>query len=168
MKTGKFTEEQIAFALKQAVLGTKVEKICHKRGISEATFYNWEKKFGGLGSSGLRRLRQTALYQEIVRNTRMHNMQRRKEHSVVNARIVIETAYRDTLADGKAINLRDHRRASEDQGGAQCELDARRELVGHHLLPVNLAAVDNERSVTNRVNRPLLFACSIDVCGTPL
>ncbi len=48
IKTSKFTEEQIAFALKQAELGTKVEEICRKLGISEATFYNWKKKFGGL------------------------------------------------------------------------------------------------------------------------
>lgn len=58
MKTSKFTEEQIAFALKQAEIGTKVEEICRKLGISEATFYNWKKKFGGLGPSELRRLRQ--------------------------------------------------------------------------------------------------------------
>lgn len=58
MKTSKFTGEQIAFALKQAELGTKVDEICRKLGISEATFYNWKKKFGGLGPSGLRRLRQ--------------------------------------------------------------------------------------------------------------
>lgn len=58
MKSSKFTEEQIAFALKQAELGTNVEEICRKLGISEATFYNWKKKFGGLGPSELRRLRQ--------------------------------------------------------------------------------------------------------------
>ncbi|KWF18982.1 Hin recombinase [Burkholderia pseudomultivorans] len=58
MKTSKFTEEQIAFTLKQAELGTKVEEICRKLGISEATFYNWKKKFGGLEPSELRRLRQ--------------------------------------------------------------------------------------------------------------
>ena len=58
MKTSKFTEEQIAFALKQAELGTKVEEICRRLGISEATFYNWKKKFGGLRPSELRRLRQ--------------------------------------------------------------------------------------------------------------
>ncbi|KVR40753.1 Hin recombinase [Burkholderia multivorans] len=58
MKTSTFTEEQIAFALRQAELGTKVAEICRKRGISEATFYSWKKKFGGLGPSELRRLRQ--------------------------------------------------------------------------------------------------------------
>lgn len=58
MKTSKFTEAQIAFALKQAELGTKVEEVCRKLGISEATFYNWKKKYGGVGPSELRRMRQ--------------------------------------------------------------------------------------------------------------
>lgn len=58
MKKSKFSDEQIAFALKQAETGTRVSEICRKFGISEATFYNWKKKFGGLGVSELRRLRQ--------------------------------------------------------------------------------------------------------------
>jgi len=58
MKRSKFTEEQIAFALKQAELGTPVAEVCRKMGISEATFYLWKKKYGGLGPSELRRLRQ--------------------------------------------------------------------------------------------------------------
>ena len=57
MKKSKFTEEQIAFALKQAESGTRVEEVCRKMGISQATFYAWRKKFGGLGVSELRRLR---------------------------------------------------------------------------------------------------------------
>ena len=58
MKKGKFTEEQIAFALKQAEVGTSVEEVCRKMGISDATFYNWRKKYGGLGPSELRKLKQ--------------------------------------------------------------------------------------------------------------
>lgn len=58
MKKSRFTEEQIAFALKQAELGTAVPEICRKMGISDATFYNRKKKYGGLGPSELRRLRQ--------------------------------------------------------------------------------------------------------------
>ena len=58
MKKSKFTEEQIAFALKQAESGTSVEEVCRKLGISQATFYAWRKKFGGLGVAELRRLRQ--------------------------------------------------------------------------------------------------------------
>ena len=58
MKKSKFTEEQIAFGLKQAELGTRVEEVCRKMGISEATFYVWKKRYGGIGPSELRRLRQ--------------------------------------------------------------------------------------------------------------
>ena len=58
MKKSRFTESQIVFALKQSETGVKVEEVCSKMGISEATFYNWKKKFGGLGITELRRLRQ--------------------------------------------------------------------------------------------------------------
>ncbi len=59
MKRSKFTEQQIAFALKQSELGITVDEVCRKLGISEATFYNWKKKKnGGLAPSELRRLRQ--------------------------------------------------------------------------------------------------------------
>jgi putative transposase len=58
MKRSKFTEAQIAFAIKQSETGTRVEEVCRKMGISEATFYNWKKKYGGLGVAELRRLRQ--------------------------------------------------------------------------------------------------------------
>ena len=58
MKKSKFTEEQIAFALRQAENGTKVEEVCRKLGIAQQTFYNWKKKYGGLGVSELRRLKQ--------------------------------------------------------------------------------------------------------------
>ncbi len=58
MKKTKYTEQQIAFALKQAETGTSVQEVCRKMGISEATFYNWKKKYGGLGITELRRLRQ--------------------------------------------------------------------------------------------------------------
>lgn len=58
MKKSKFTEGQIAFALKQADTGTPVEEVCRKMGICQATFYAWRKKYGGLGVGELRRLRQ--------------------------------------------------------------------------------------------------------------
>jgi putative transposase len=57
IKKSKFTEAQIVFAIKQSDQGVKVEEICRKMGISEATFYNWKKKYGGLGISELRELR---------------------------------------------------------------------------------------------------------------
>ena len=58
MKRSRFAEEQIAFALKQQELGVAAEEICRKLGISDATFYNWKKKYSGLGPLELRRLKQ--------------------------------------------------------------------------------------------------------------
>jgi len=54
----RFTESQIAFTLRQAESGTPVGEIVRKMGISEVTFYRWKKKYGGLGISELRRLKQ--------------------------------------------------------------------------------------------------------------
>ena len=58
MKKSKFTEEQIAFALRQAESDTRVAEVCRKMGIAEQTFFRWKKKYGGLGVSELRCLRQ--------------------------------------------------------------------------------------------------------------
>jgi len=58
MRKSRFTEQQIAFALRQAESGTKVSEVCRKIGVTEPTFYNWKKKYGGLGVSELRRLKQ--------------------------------------------------------------------------------------------------------------
>ena len=58
MKKSKFTEAQIAFALRQSETGTRVEEICRQLGVSQATFFNWKKKFGGMGVAELRKLRQ--------------------------------------------------------------------------------------------------------------
>ena len=58
MKRSKYTEEQIAFALRQAETGTPVKEVIRKLGITEQTFYRWKKKYGGMLPSDLRRLRQ--------------------------------------------------------------------------------------------------------------
>ena len=58
VKRSKFSEDQIAFALKQNELGTSVDEVCRKMGISESLFYIWKKKYSGIGPSELRRLRQ--------------------------------------------------------------------------------------------------------------
>ena len=49
MKTSKFTDEQVAMALRQAEAGTPVGEICRKLGVSEQSFYRWKKRFGALG-----------------------------------------------------------------------------------------------------------------------
>ena len=58
VKKSRFTEEQIAFALRQAETGTPVAEVIRRMGVSEQTFYRWKKLYGGLGTGELRRLKQ--------------------------------------------------------------------------------------------------------------
>ena len=58
MKKSRFTEEQIAFALRQAEGCASVRDVCRKMGISEQTFYRWKKKYAGMGVAEVRRLKQ--------------------------------------------------------------------------------------------------------------
>jgi putative transposase len=58
MQKTRFTQEQIAYALRQVEAGTPVDEITRKMGVSEASFYRWKKKFAGMGVAELRRLKQ--------------------------------------------------------------------------------------------------------------
>lgn len=58
MKRARFSEEQIINILKEGEAGGKVGELCRRHGISDATFYTWRKKYGGLEISDMRRLRQ--------------------------------------------------------------------------------------------------------------
>ena len=58
MKAKRFTEEQIISVLKEAEAGAKTKDLCRKHGISDATFYNWKAKYGGMTVSGARRLKE--------------------------------------------------------------------------------------------------------------
>jgi putative transposase len=58
MKRSKFTEQQIAFILRQAEEGAAVEDVCRKAGISIQTYYRWRTKYGGLMPSEMKRLKQ--------------------------------------------------------------------------------------------------------------
>jgi len=58
MKKSRFTEEQILFALKQGDAGQPIADVCRQMGISEATYYNWKKRYGNLGLLEVRELRQ--------------------------------------------------------------------------------------------------------------
>lgn len=69
MKRSLFTDQQIAFILRQAEEGTAVEEVCRKAGISIQTYYRWRKKYGGLMPSEMRRLKQ--LEEENLRLRRL-------------------------------------------------------------------------------------------------
>ena len=53
----RYTEQQIAYALKEVETGKPITEVCRRMGISDATFYNWRKKFGSMGVSEIRRLK---------------------------------------------------------------------------------------------------------------
>ena len=59
MKRSRFTETQIVSILKEADAGGKVKDICRQHGISDATYYNWKSKYGGMQASDLKRLKET-------------------------------------------------------------------------------------------------------------
>ena len=69
MKRSKFSEEHVAYALRQVEAGTPVPAICRQLGVSEATFYVWKNKYAHLGVSELCRLRQ--LEDENARRKRL-------------------------------------------------------------------------------------------------
>jgi putative transposase len=70
MKKTRFTENQIIAILKEGEAGIQVKEICRKHGISDATYYNWRSKYGGMSASDLKRLKETE--QELSQLKRMY------------------------------------------------------------------------------------------------
>ena len=70
MKKSRFTEEKIIATLREAEAGAKVAELCRRNGISEATFYSWKSRYGGMDVSQLRRLKD--LEGENARLNRMY------------------------------------------------------------------------------------------------
>ena len=58
MKASKFTDSQKAFIIRQGEDGTPVAEVCRKSGISQATYFNWKKKYAGMMPSEMKRLRE--------------------------------------------------------------------------------------------------------------
>lgn len=70
MKKSRFTETQIFSILKEADAGVPVKEICRKHGISDATYYNWKSKYGGMEASDLKKLKEVEA--ELFRLKRMY------------------------------------------------------------------------------------------------
>ncbi len=70
MKKSRFTESKIVSILKQQESGRTVQEICREYGISQATFFNWKSKYGGMNASHLRRLKE--LEEENLRLKKMY------------------------------------------------------------------------------------------------
>lgn len=83
MKRTRFSETQIVSILKEADAGVKVKDLCRKHGISDATYYNWKSKYGGMEASDLKRMKELEgelsqykrMYAELAReNDAMRNL----------------------------------------------------------------------------------------------
>ncbi len=70
MRKSKFTETQIVKTLKQVEGGRSVKEVCRELGISEATYFNWKSKYGGMEAADIRRLKE--LTEENAKLKRMY------------------------------------------------------------------------------------------------
>ena len=70
MKKSKFTETQIVSILKEADAGRPVKELCRHHGISDATYYNWKSKYGGMNASDLKRMKE--MEEEMSKLKRMY------------------------------------------------------------------------------------------------
>ena len=83
MKKSRYTESQIFQILKEAEAGVPVAEVCRKHGMSNATFYNWRSKYGGMDASSMRRLKE--LEEENARLKKMYAEEKLKAEIIAEA-----------------------------------------------------------------------------------
>lgn len=83
MKQSKFTDSQIMAILKEAESGVRVPDLCRKHGMSDASFYKWRAKFGGMDTSMMKRMKE--LEEENRRLKKMYAEERLKAEIVTEA-----------------------------------------------------------------------------------
>jgi len=83
MKKSRYTESQIFQILKEADAGVPVSELCRKHGMSNATFYNWRSKYGGMDASAMKRLKE--LEEENARLKKMYAEEKLKAEIVAEA-----------------------------------------------------------------------------------
>lgn len=83
MKRSRFKDSQIISILKEAENGVPVSKLCREHGMSDATFYNWRAKFGGMDVSMMKRMKE--LEEENRRLKKMYAEERLKAEIVQEA-----------------------------------------------------------------------------------
>jgi putative transposase len=124
MKTSRFSEQQIAFILKQAEDGTTVEEVCRKAGISVQTYYRWRSKYGGLMPSEMKWLKQ--LEEENVRlkhlvanlslDKEMLQGHTQKHRSVVDPQLRARHSQERVISGKFAMAHRQHRHKRRPSG----------------------------------------------------
>lgn len=80
MKGSRFTETQIIAILKETEAGMLVKDVCRKHGISDATYYNWKSKYGGMTASDLKRMKE--MEAELSRLKRMYAEMALENHAL--------------------------------------------------------------------------------------
>ena len=118
MKKSRFTESQIVSILKKADTGRKVAEICCKHGISEATYYHWKSRHGGLSISELKRMyANLALENQAMKDRRNSRLYRRIRDAAINA---LWKTYRkdENSLDFKSLDLREAKLKNAKLNGA--------------------------------------------------
>jgi len=98
MKRSRFTETQIVSILKEADAGMKVNEVCRKHGISDATYYNWKSKYGGMEASDLKRMKE--LEADLLQYKRMYAELARENDAMWNLTEKSSDAARATRSGG--------------------------------------------------------------------